>query len=549
MKPHLPSLLLATSLGAMPFAASAQNLSEVERLRAALLMLTRTLVDKNVLTANSAQDMLREAGMDPAALASNAPAAAGAALASNAAPAGAPPATVRVPYISETVKREMREEIRQEVLSQARAERWGDPGALPSWLSRISFNGDLRLRAQRDAYPSDNDLPQIVDAFYQLPPGATGNTTEDRDRLRLRARFGVQARVADTVEAGLRIATNTGGDANNPVSTNVDLGRFNRRLGTALDLAYIGWNSGSWTARGGRIANPYLTSDLMWAPDLTFDGVAATYAPMISLGWTGFVTAGVHPLHEVAGSPSNQARDKWLVAAQAGARWKGLGNSQASIGLALYDFHGIQGQPNPADPAGNGLLSDSAPVLRQRGNTMFNLMGLSDPNGTPVWGIASKFRVLNLTAGGDFGFAEPWRVGFNVDWLRNLGFDQEEIRHRIGSAEASLPQDRSGSNGVQRPRTDGYRFEVSVGNGLRDLPGSWQVFAGHRMLQRDAVPDGFTSADYRLGGTDQKANFFGGTYNLARDTVLSARYISAESLDLAPSYRVNTFMVDLSTRF
>lgn len=553
MTPQFPALLIAASLGLMPVVAAAQTTTaatEVERLRAAMLMLTRTLVDKNVITASNAQDLLREAGLDPASLGTGAaaaprPVATGAASAS----ANASPPTVRVPYVSETVKREIREEIRQEVIAQARAERWGDPGSLPSWLSRISLNGDVRLRLQRDTYPSDNDDALLIDSFYQLPAGSTRNSTEDRDRLRLRARLGIKAKVSDEIEAGMRIVTSSGGDANNPVSTNVDTGRFNRRLGTALDLAYIGWSRDAWTARGGRIANPYLSSDLMWANDLTFDGVAVTYAPVFSLGWSGFVTAGAHPLQEIAGGGPNQARDKWLFALQAGARWQGLGNSQARAAIAWYDFNGIEGQLNPADPPSNSVNAESAPLLRQRGNTMFNIGSLSNPGGTPTWGIASKYRVLNLTGGADLGLFDTWRFGVNAGWLRNFGFDRNEIAARIGSAAAALPQDRSGATGLERRRTDGYRFEFSIGDGLRDLPGSWQVFAGYRVLQRDAVPDGFTSGDYRLGGTDQKASFLGASYNLARETVLTTRYISAQSLDLAPNFRVHTWMLDLSTRF
>jgi hypothetical protein len=546
MNAPLPLLLLVASLALAPTLATAQAATEVDKLRAGMLMLTRTLLDKNLITVAKAQELLREAGIDPSALGSDAKPAPLPPVTAAAPPA---PPVVRVPYVSETVKREMREELRQEVLAQARAERWGDPGALPSWLSRIAFSGDVRVRLQRDAYPSDNDTPQLVDTFYQLPADSTRNTTEDRDRLRLRARLGVQARVSDSIDAGLRIVTSSGDDANNPVSTNVDLGRSARRPGVALDQAYVGWSSGFWSARGGRIANPYLASDLMWAQDLSFDGVAATWAPVFSVGWSGFATVGAHPLHEVAASPTNQARDKWLLAAQAGARWQGLGNSQARAGLALYDFRGVEGRLNPADPPGNSLQSESAPAFRQRGNTMFNLTALSNPSGAPVWGLASKFRVVNLSAGAEFGFFEPWRLGVNADWLRNIGFDREEILARIGPTAAALPQDRSGATGVQRRRTDGYRVEFSIGNGLRDLPGSWQVFAGYRLLQRDAVPDAFTSADYRLGGTDQRASFLGASVNLARETALTARYVNAESLDLAPSYRVHTWTFDLSTRF
>jgi hypothetical protein len=539
-------LSLLALCSAAPAAWAQTNASEVERLRTAMVLLLKALVDQNVVTVAKAQETLRQAGIDPALLTAPAPAAAPPAPATAAAPT---PPVVRVPYVPESVKQEMRDQLRQEIAAQAKAEGWGNPGTLPSWLQRISLAGDVRVRLQHDGYPDDNAIPQVVDGFYQLPPDATRNTSEDRDRLRVRARLGLQARVTNEVEAGLRLVTSTGGDNNNPVSTNVDLGRFNRRLGVAFDLAYVGWASAAWSARAGRIANPYLASDLMWASDLTFDGLSASYSPTLNVNWSGFATVGVHPLQEVAASATSRAQDKWLLGLQLGARWNGTGNSQARMGVALYDFGSIEGRLNPAEPPSNVLNSESAPGVRQRGNTMFNIAALSNPNGSPVWGIASQFRVINLTAGAEFGWLDPWRLGVNVDWLRNVGFDRDEIAARLGTVAASLPQDKTGVTGLDRARTDGLRFEFSLAHGARDQAGSWQVFAGHRMLQRDAVPDAFTSADYRLGGTDQKATFVGGQYTWARNTSISARYIDAQSLDSPVPYRVNTWLIDLNTRF
>src|SRR5262245_47145056 len=65
----------------------------------------------------------------------------------------APPAgTVRVPYVPESVKNEMRAELRKEIASQAKEERWGTPGALPDWLGRLSWDGDFRLREQGEFF-------------------------------------------------------------------------------------------------------------------------------------------------------------------------------------------------------------------------------------------------------------------------------------------------------------------------------------------------------------------------------------------------------------
>src|SRR4051812_21367868 len=44
---------------------------------------------------------------------------------------------VRVPYIPETVRAQMREEIKQDVMAQAREEKWAAPRLLPEWTTRV----------------------------------------------------------------------------------------------------------------------------------------------------------------------------------------------------------------------------------------------------------------------------------------------------------------------------------------------------------------------------------------------------------------------------
>ncbi len=531
--------------GASPLAlaqpAPAAGAESVEQIRNSLLSLIRALVDQKVLTVANAERMLREAGIDPALLAGPAPGA--------APPASPPRSVVRVPYVPEVVKRELRDEIRQEVLAQARAERWGDPGALPDWLSRLTFSGSVRVRWQRDAFADDNAIGPLVDAFQQLPDGTTANTSEDRDRMRVRARLGVNARVSDQVTAGLRLVTNAGGDANSPVSTNVDLGRANQRFGAAFDLAFVQWITPTWNLAGGRIANPYLSTDLVWAPDLTMDGVNAAYRPRFSLAWSGFVSAGVHPIREVAGGSAQLASDKWLYAAQVGGQWRGLGSSSLRFGVAYYDYRNYEGQLNPAQPPDNTLFNASAPVFRQRGNTMFNIQSQSSSTGAQVLGVASKFELLNATVAFELGRFEPYRLGVSADYVKNLGFDRDEIARRIGPAAADLPFDRSGLTALERPRTRGYRYEFQFGHADTDRVGQWQAFVGYRYLERDAVPDAFTSGDYRLGGTDVKGGFLGGSYGLARNTSVTLRYLVGESIDLAPRLRVDSWFLDLNARF
>jgi hypothetical protein len=112
-----------------------------------------------------------------------------------------------------------------------------------------------------------------------------------------------------------------------------------------------------------------------------------------------------------------------------------------------------------------------------------------------------------------------------------------------------LPLDRTGATVLQRPRTVGYLGLLQVGASTVAERGQWQAFFGYRYLERDAVVDSFTSSDYRFGGTDQRAPFVGFSYGLARGTATTLRYISARSLDLAPLYNDDTWLLDVVSHF
>src|SRR6476620_7792964 len=50
---------------------------------------------------------------------------------------------IRMQYVPEFVKQEMREEIKKDVIAHAKTEQWGDQKPLPSWLDRFTWSGDV----------------------------------------------------------------------------------------------------------------------------------------------------------------------------------------------------------------------------------------------------------------------------------------------------------------------------------------------------------------------------------------------------------------------
>lgn len=559
MHPRFPKTLLAALIAAaMAAPARADEKAELQQLRATTLALIDALVAQGLLSRERA-DALLKAASAPAAPAPGpqAPQWGTPKVASTA------PPVVRVPYIPESLKAEITEQIRNEMLATTRAEGWADPRTLPAWLRGLTISGDLRVRAQQENYdapryaPDSTGLCDIVGgnlpAACYRSQGASpawapdvSNTSVDRDRLTLRARLGVEAKVSDDTTLGLRLATGTG---SGPTSSSVTLGSGFNKLGVVIDRAFLRWEP-RYDIRllAGRMANPFFGSDLVWPDDLGLDGVALQGEYNLVPGAYAFGTVGAFPLLEFG----TGRRDAWLYALQVGTDWALGDNTQLRVGLGLYQFSRVEGvrettpPPTGALAGTTGYFSSQYPAsLRLKGNTLINL---NDPSSTaaPTWGLASKFRPVNLTTQITTRIDEFLSAGLNLDWVKNGGFDLADIRTRAGT-DAVL--------GLQE-RNTGVQLKFNVGMVGLSNAGDWQLFAAWRKFERDAWIDGFTDTSWHGGGgTNYQGWQLGGTYTFDRRTTLGLRATSTRNLgdgeanlSSAP-LKVDVLQLDLNTRF
>ena len=440
---------------------------------------------------------------------------------------------VRVVYVPEHVKREIREQVRQEVVAQAKLERWGDVNAVPEWLDRLKWEGDIRLRYQGDRFADSNAPEAVFQAFGQN----IGNTLEDRQRERVRLRLGLNANISGGVDAGIRITT---GNTADPVSTNQTLGNTGNKYSLVLDRAFLKLRPlDDLTLWGGRIPNPFFSTDLVWDDDINFEGAALSYAPGSQdpqREFKPFVTAGVFPLQEIEQKSGVASRDKWLAAAQAGLEWTPSSRARFKLGAGYYHYTNVSGVPNPA-PTTTGQYDLSAPQFRQKGNSLFVIDGDANNNGIqndPVYGLAADYRIANLTLVADFAEFFPVHVIGSFDWARNVGFDQAEIRARTGQNI--------------EPETDGYQAKLTIGYPKIRERHEWQAFVGYRHLERDAVLDAFTDSDFHLGGTNAKGFMVGGQYGIYKNTWVSARWMSSDEISGLP-LSIDVFQLDLNAKF
>jgi hypothetical protein len=436
---------------------------------------------------------------------------------------------VRVPYVPETVKAEIREQIKQEVLTQAKAERWGDPGALPDWAGRMNWEGDLRLRYEHDKFADGNAPAFNFNAVNSARSfnNALQNTTQDRDRFRLRARLGMNAKVADDWTVGFRLVT---GNTSDPTSTNQTLGNYNNKYSMVLDRAYFRYEPKDWlNMTGGKIPNPWFGTDLIWNDNLNFEGLAVTLQPKFNESLRGFLTAGAFALQEIELS----SQDKWLLGAQGGVDLH-LERSRYKIGLGFYDYRNITGIFNPVgSPAPGGPSEFRAPVFVQKGNTLFDI---SSDATKPLFALASDFRELNLTAQAVWEHFDPVHVILTGDYVKNVAYDRNQIIVRTAGL---VDQD---------PRTKGYHVRLAVGMPEVNRRHYWQVFGAYKYLERDAVLDAFNDSDFHLGGTNNKGFILGGLYGLDRNVSVGLRWLSSSQID-GPPLSLDMLQIDLNARF
>jgi hypothetical protein len=568
----LRPLALAVMLSLSAGVVHADERESMEVLKQTTLNLINALVENGVLTREKANELIRTAEEKAArtvALSDPKPEAgggggaaagvvAGTAVAGAAAGTAAAPAPVRVQYIPESTKKEIRDQIRKDVLAQAREEHWADPNVIPSWLDRIKVSGDVLARYQFEDFASNNTAPRDYDQSNNSTPGvmtrnapladsgfSSGNTQNDVGSERLRVRLGIDAKLSDAVRTEVRIAT---GSTDSRVSTTQPLGSAFNKYSLWLDRGFIAYDPAQWMGvKVGRMSNPFVGSDLMWDDNLNFDGLTLNFRDKKADGFVPYATLGAFPL-SIESSPA-KPYGRTLFAVQAGAATDVSTKTRARFGLAYYNFHNLEGHVESEDNylTGAGALTPTyanteyQAGMRQKGNTLVRINAANDSSAT-IWGLSSRFKPIHFGFGIDNARTDAMHLIFSADYVKNLAYDRSEIQTRTGVA----PTDGSSS---------GYQIKFLTGAPVVRRKGEWNASVAFRNLGSDAVPDAFVDGTLGGGGTNLRGYILGFNYGLDLATTFGVRYMAARNID-SPSmvsdthtYKQNTLQLDLGVGF
>ena len=539
----------------------------------ATINLINRLVQKGILTQAEAAEMIQQAEADAAKVAGNTKA--------EAPPLPAEPSPeeeATITYIPEVVRNQMRDQIQQELLAQAREEKWSEK-ATPDWTSKFRLFGDIRVRSENTMFPNSNAPADFFPNFNSINTGAPYdysnitqpypkyNVDQDRHRTRLRARVGTDITLGDGFNAGVRIAT---GESNSPTSPNQTFGASGgnfSKYSLWLDRAFISYDAGpgdgeELTFLGGRFDNPFMSTEIMWDDDLGFDGLALRGKVRMTDEVSTFFSGGYFPVYNTDFNfASNQtakfeSTDKWLSGAQFGIEWKIATDLTAKVSVAYYDYSNIQGELSeeyiPVTDKDAGSTDSLRPSFAQRGNTYTALRNIDNSKAIndfgnryqyQYYGLASKFRNLTGNARIDYdGFddlsSSPVRISLVGEVIKNTAFNV--------NAETAIGN--RGDNEKYEGGDEAWNLAFIVGNPALESFGDWQASLGYRYVESDAVVDAFADSDFGGGGTNVKGFTLSGTMALSKAVRCSLRWMSADEV-AGPPLSSDILQVDLNAKF
>jgi len=503
--------------------------------------------------------------------------------------APASPDDVRVSYIPEPVKMQIKEEIKLELATDRASSKLPYNILLPKWVDKVNPFFDLRVRYEGDQFPKGNDVTGAFPNFNAINTGLPFDTTgnqfapqlnadQNRTQFRIRARFGIDFNMGENFTSGFRVAT---GQTNSPVSTNQSMGLANSatqgqggnfsKYAIWLDRAFIRYDlplgdKPLLTAWAGRFDNPFLSTRLIWDESIGFDGIAGKLQYEVLPGLTPFVTAGAFVVYNTDFNfSSNQpakfkSYDKYLYAIQGGFEWKPTKDWKLQVASAYYYFQNIEGKlSSPYTPQNINDASDtdtSRPSFAQKGNTYMAIRNIVPDasnnygaiNQWQYYGLATPFHELAITGRLDYNGFEPVQVSLIGEFVSNLAFDKNAINAIAVNNRGPVDNTQLNPLGPFEGDPNAWLVELRLGTPSLSKRWDWSVDVGYRWIGSDAVVDGFNDSNFGLGGTNMKGFTVGGSLALSQNVYVGIRWMGADSI-AGPQYKTNIIQIDLNSKF
>jgi hypothetical protein len=419
------------------------------------------------------------------------------------------------------------EAIRSEIETAEKKDYKAQVKSASPWIEGLSSKGDIRLRYEAFNRESEDNRTATGDA---------GGT--DRNRIRFRARWGLEKKVNDEFKAGFRIAS--GGGTTDATSTNQSLDgefglkdvffdraygiwtptkRVQEMLGTGVNVVEVG---------AGKVENPYdrdkWNTSIIWDSDVTPEGI---YEKVDFRLMDDAANDAYWDLNTLQGQwvvdedSDNSPGDQEMQSYGAGTTYQWKKGHNAAFKATYYDWQEyanfiMASSALGNNTGGNDRTVDDFRILNFYGETTFdvptwwwgtqplklfgdyatNMGDETDPNGSTDETLVTGINTNSQRQGED----EAWSAGFTLgrskeekDWAFTYEYLYIEPNAVVGNfAESDL--------GLGFANNKGHRlaFKYMIHKNLELGFTAWLVERVNKSIAT------FGAADNRVAGDDDQ---------------------------------------------
>jgi hypothetical protein len=350
------------------------------------------------------------------------------------------------------------------------------------WATKIKARGDLRYRHESIG------TERVVDG--------SAVDAADRDRQRIRARLGFDAKVTDNLKTTLLFATG----ADDPRSSNQTLGSSGTRKSIGLDMAFADWKF----MQGGNLilgkqAQP------VWRPgqSLFYDG---DYNPeggavKVERGMLFASAYGWWLTEQYNAAPSGENSDANVFGLQAGLKFPVMG-AETMLAANYYQC---------------GACQDNSPLYNNNSNG-------------------------NST----------YRLGTSPTNLLTYGYDVLEIGAQVGTTVANLPLSLWAHYGQNMASNVEYdtAYGVGVVLGKASNAKTWEAGLLYQSIDKDALFGQFVDSDFGDGKTDAEGWALKAGYAPVKNFTFNATYfINTLNKDVGVELDYDRLQLDMNYKF
>ncbi len=363
-------------------------------------------------------------------------------------------------------------------------------------ITEMEIYGDARVR-----YEIRNGNSGAPGTLVTNP-----NDALQRNRARYRLRLGLRGTLVNDFFFGLRLETSASNRSTN-VTFGDDAGPFGKTSDAAfIGQAYLGYKGiRDVTLTVGRMANPFVTTSMVWDGDINPEGIAEQYKHTFNLSFGG---------GSAAASAESYSKDgKSVAAAVTSEPFRMTIDVFANFGQFVYDDN------NPENPIGAPATTGTGENRRRVPENDAYLLG---------WQVGAKFNftkdiyfqlaptIYNYTGyGNDFntffdgdpnfraGTATitPNQVGVNSLLVFNMpaefGFKIGELPVRIFSDFAVNldAEDRAREAGHPEADDERYAYQIGVRVGQLKVRRDWQIAAFWQHAEQYSLDPNLVDSD------------------------------------------------------